>query len=309
MRIRLDIFTSTDKLELPGLFYTPDTPTRKVAIYLHGNGDSDVFYQSRLVNVIGRELTSSNIAFLAFNNRGARHKKKLVVAGSGLPGQEDTFVGGTHYELIEDCMNDIDGIIDQLNGEGYLEFYLIGFSTGANKICVYDSKTKNNRVSKYILAGPGDDSGVFYSEIGEKQFWLSIKKSQEFVREGKPLRTMPRYSGMYPFSAQSAYDILNPDGPYNTFPYYETTTKRLGNKPLFEEYKKITKPMLVVFGEFDEFTHAGGGAIKTLNLLESVTSKEAHLKSSFQVINSTDHGFHGQEKKLAKTISSWLREL
>lgn|SRR3989338_839143 len=306
MRLEFKLFTSTDSLELPGILYAPENATDKVAIYLHGNGDGGVFYQTKLVNALGEELTKKNIAFLALNNRGARYKKKLIVAGSGAPGQEEKILGGAHYELIDDCVKDIDGVIDALSADGYKEFYLVGFSTGANKICVYDKKAKHNKVSKYVHAGPGDDSGLFFNEIGEKNFWLSIKYAKKYIRKGEPHKVMPKYSGMHPFSAQSAFDILSPDGPYNTFPYFEATQKRLGKKKLFEEYKKITKPMLVVFGEFDEYTYTGGGTRKTLDLLRSITNKTALPKSDFQIVPGTDHGFHGKEKELAKSVAYWL---
>lgn len=306
MNTEIVLLNSTDKLELPGILYEPPEKTDKVAIYLHGNGDSGVFYQTRLINAIGKELAEKGVAFLAFNNRGARYKKKLVVADSGLPGQEDRVMGGAHYELIVDCVQDIDGAVAFLENRGFSEFYLLGFSTGANKICVYDRLAKHNKVTKYVHAGPGDDSGLFYNEIGQKRFNLSLKYARAVIKASHPLKVMPKYTGMHPFSAQSAFDIVDPNGAYNTFPYYEATARRLGKKPLFEEYKAITKPQLVIFGEFDEFTYTGGGTQATLDLLRSVTNKKSLAKSDFQIVPGTDHGFHGQEQELAGRVASWL---
>lgn len=306
MKTEALIIESTDHLELPGLLYTPAAQTRRVALYLHGNGDSGVFYQLKTVNALGAALAKEGIAFLAFNNRGARYKKRLIVAGSGTPGQEEKVMGGAHYELIEDCVKDIDGAITLLEQKGFKEFYIIGFSTGANKICVYDKLARQNKVSKYVHAGPGDDSGLFFNEIGEKHFKLSLSHAGQLIKAGKPDGVMPKYTRMHPFSAQSAYDILDPNGPYNTFPYFEATTKRLGDKPLFEEYKKITKPQLVLFGEFDEFTYTGGGTQACLDLLKSVTHKKSLPASEFKMIPHTDHGFHGQEEAMAKTVAGWL---
>lgn len=298
---------STDKLELPAILYEPPQKTKKVAIYLHGNGDSGVLYQTKLINTLGSELANKDIAFLALNNRGARYRKKLIISGSGEPGLEETVIGGAHYELIEDCVKDINGAIAFLEGRGFSEFYLLGFSTGANKICVYDKLEKNNKVSKYVHAGPGDDSGLFFNEIGEKKFYLSLKYAKQAIQSNKPIKIMPKYTGMNPFSAQSAFDILNPDGLYNNFPYFEATNKRLGTKKLFEEYAQITKPMFVVFGEFDEFTYTGGGTTKALELLKASTHKKAASKSDYKIILGTDHGFHGKEKELASSVAKWLQ--
>lgn len=306
MKTELAIVESTDRLELPAVLYAPSKSTAKAAIFLHGNGDSGVFYNIRMVNALGAALTKKGIAFLALNNRGARLKKKLVIAGSGEPGQEERVMGGAHYEVIEDCVKDIDGAIKFLEQKGYREFYLIGFSTGANKICVYDHLTKRNKVKKYVLAGPGDDSGLYYSELGGRRFRRALRYAKRKIRSGKPLKVMPKYTGMRPFSAQSAYDILNPDGAYNTFPYYEATTKRLGKKPLFKEYKAITKPMLIIFGELDQFTYTGGGTRPVLELLERVMSPKARKNSAFELVSNADHSFHGQETEMAKRIASWL---
>lgn len=297
---------SVDRLELPGLLYQPAKST-KAAIYLHGNGDSGVFYQAELHNAMGEALAQTGIAYLAFNNRGARYKKRLKISGTGTPGQEDTVMGGAHYELIEDTIKDIDGAIKFLENRGFREFYLIGFSTGANKICVYDNLVSRNKVSKYIQAGPGDDSGLFFHEIGEKRFWLSLHYAKQMIQIGRPLKIMPKYTGMHPFSAQAAYDILDPNGAYNTFPYFEAISKRLGNKPLFKEYKAITRPMLVIFGEYDEFTYTGGGTQAVLELLKKMTNKKALPLSDFQIVPATDHGFHGQEQELARRIAEWLK--
>jgi pimeloyl-ACP methyl ester carboxylesterase len=306
MKIEFINYESTDKLVMPSLLYSPDSNCDKVAIFLHGNGDSGVFYKQEMVDTLGKTLAESGISFFAMNNRGSRYKKKLVVADSGISGEEKQVQAGVHYELIKDCVNDIDGAISTLEDRGYKELYLIGFSTGANKICVYDKLSTNNKVSKYIHAGPGDDSGLFYNEIGEKYFWESLKYAKKMIDDGRPVKVMPKYTKMNPFSAQSAFDILDPNGLYNTFPYYEYTNKRLGTKILFSEYAKITKPMLVVFGENDEFTYTGGGTESVLNILKSKTNKTIIDESDFKIIKNTDHGFHGKEKELARQISEWL---
>jgi alpha-beta hydrolase superfamily lysophospholipase len=297
---------STDSLELPALLYSPKVSAQKVAVYLHGNGDSGVFYKEKHINELGKALSAQGIALLALNNRGARYKKSLIISGTNKPGSEEKFSGGAHYELIKDCNKDIDGAVALLKSRNFKEFYLVGFSTGANKICVYDATTKQNPFAKYVHAGPGDDSGLFYNEIGDKKFWLSLKLAKKYIGDDQPLKVMPRYSGMHPFSAQSTYDILDPDGAYNTFPYFESTRKRLGKKKLFDEYKRITKPMLVVYGEYDEFTYTGGGTKKALDLLKRITHEKALERSDFQIIKGTDHGFHGKEIEMAELVASWL---
>jgi alpha-beta hydrolase superfamily lysophospholipase len=158
MNLELVSVLSTDKLLLPGLLYTPDKQTMKAAIWLHGMGDSGTFYNTERINALGHALNQKGIALLGLNNRGAHNRKDLHIADEGLPDEERSYQAGTHYELIRDCVKDIDGAAQFLQERGYSELYLIGHSTGANKVCVYDANAAHNPFSKYVLAGPGDDT-------------------------------------------------------------------------------------------------------------------------------------------------------
>lgn len=305
MRLGLVSILSTDNIELPGLLYQPDKDTKKIAVWLHGMGDNAVFYKPREINVLAETLAEKGIALLAFNNRGAHLAKKLKIADESLPEEDRRYQGGMYYELIADCVKDIGGAAAFLEGRGFSELYLIGLSTGANKICAYHARARNNPFSKYVLAGPGDDTGLMFAELGEKKFWAALHYAAKFVKDD-PLRIMPKYTGMYPFSAQSTWDMLNPDGGYNTFPFYEATHERLGKKPLFEEYKKIDRPMLVIWGREDEYTDASGGAAKTLQLLMSQTSNSMLKKADFALVPGANHSFDGFQADFAQKVAIWL---
>ncbi len=301
MRLEFIQLLSTDKLKLPGLLYTPDTRTKKAAIWLHGMGDNGMFYNPKRINALGKALTGQGISLLSFNNRGAHDKKTLSIADS-----EDTYQGGTHYELIADCVKDIDGAVQFLKDKKYTELYLLGHSSGANKICVYNQTTDRNPFSKYVLAGPGDDSGLFFSELGEAIFNEALSTAKNLTKSGQGLTLMPEASGMQPFSAQSAFDILNPNGDYNAFPFYEATTKRIGTKHLFEAYRKIRIPTLTVFGENDEYTYTAGSVSDALIMLEDNTHASIVDDCGFLTIAEADHGFHGAEDKFAVSVANWL---
>ncbi len=301
MRLELVSLVSSDDIELPGLLYQPDKDTIKVAVWLHGMGDNAVFYKPKAMNILAQALTEKGIALLAFNNRGAHLAKKLKIADESLPEEDRRFQGGMYYELIADCVKDIDGAVDFLKQREFSTMYLMGLSTGANKICAYHARAKNNSFSKYVLAGPGDDTGLMFSELGEKKFWEALQYAAKFAKTD-PLKVMPKYTGMYPYSTQSAWDVLNPDGDYNTFPFYEATHERLGKKPLFEEYKKIDRSTLVIWGEEDEYM----AAPETLKLLMQHTSNAMLKKTDFALVPDATHNFQDREDDFAKRVSDWL---
>jgi pimeloyl-ACP methyl ester carboxylesterase len=305
MRLDLVSLESTDGLELPGLLFRPEKDTKKAAVWLHGMGDNAVFYKPQAVNILARALTGKGIALLAFNNRGAHAAKSLKFADDTLPEEDRRFRGGMYYELIADCVKDIDGAADFLKEQGFSTFYLVGLSTGANKICAYHVRAGHNPFKKYVLAGPGDDTGLMFMELGGKKFWEALRYAARYVKTD-PLKVMPKYTGMYPFSVQSARDILDSDGAYNTFPFYEAVHERIGGKPLFQEYRQIDRPALIIIGGQDEYAERVGGAARVLKLFMKNTSNSMLKKIDFITVPGADHAFSGHETEFAGQVADWL---
>src|SRR3989344_1837444 len=240
-----------DGLTLPGLFYEA-RGSKKAAIFLHGNGSSSVFYSDDLKGEQAKALVNKGISYLLFNNRGAHLIKKLNVQDKNRKEKRKRY--GMAYEKIKDCIKDIDGAINFLESKGYKEFYLIGESTGANKICVYNFYKPRNKVSKYILLGGGDDTGIYYDQLGKGKFYRLLKEAKEKIRKHKAEDVIHELLPDEIFSYQGFYDIANPDGDYNVFPFLEVLKKvELSKKPLFRHFKSITKPSLVVYGEKDKW--------------------------------------------------------
>ena len=104
--------TTEDGLTLPGLLYEAEG-SKKAAIYLHGNGSSSVFYGDYKMNLFGERLVERGISFFPFNNRGAGWIKKL---DKTVNGEKERVLYGMTYELIKECILDIDGAIKYLKG-------------------------------------------------------------------------------------------------------------------------------------------------------------------------------------------------
>src|SRR5439155_1191896 len=57
-------------------------------------------------------------------------------------------------------------------------------------------------------------------------------------------------------SWRSFYDMANPNGDYNVFPFYEVMAGlRLGTRLRFRHVRAIRKPSLYVYGDRDEFSY------------------------------------------------------
>ena len=67
-----------DHLVLPGLLYEVSN-SEKIAINIHGNGSSSIFYDESEHRMLPEALTNNGISLLKFNNRGAHIIKKLNI--------------------------------------------------------------------------------------------------------------------------------------------------------------------------------------------------------------------------------------
>lgn len=289
-------FSTKDGLTLPGLLYR-GKKAKTAVIYLHGNGSSSVFYDVAESHSLAPALAKKNISILYFNNRGAHIIKKLYVR-RGKKEERKRF--GMAYEKIKECIADIDGAIAFLKKQGYRKFYLAGASTGANKICIYNLYKPRSDVEKYILLCGGDDTGIYYHMLGKTKFWELLAEAKKRIKAGWGEQIVKEMLPDNFFSYIGFFDIANPDGDYNVFPFYEVLHKvKLSKKPLFRHFKSIRKPTLVVYGDQDEY--AWGNVPKIVEIL-----KRHQPKFVYRIIKGADHGFKNRESQLANTIANWL---
>lgn len=281
-------FEATDGIPLAGLLFEPKHRTTRVMIYLHGTGGSSVF-ESKRTNVLAAELLEAGVAYFPFNNRGAHVMRRM--------GEE---LGGYSYERIRDCVFDIDGAVRELRSRGYRDITLIGHSTGANKIAVYDHYKPRNFVKRYVLLGGGDDTGMLYQELGARRFTSALKKAREMVQARRGEELAPPSIAKLPMSWRSFYDMANPDGDYNVFPFLEAMRGiRLSRRPRFRFVRAIRKPSLFLYGEHDEY--CVGTASAALAVLADIVPANAELA----ILADADHGFGGKERELAEVILRW----
>lgn len=293
-------FKATDGFLLPGLLFEPKRKTKKAVIVLHGNGSSSVFYPIAKTAGYAKYFTDQHVAYFGFNNRGSGYATKIR---KFVRSKEVEKRAGTAYELIKDCVKDIDGAIDFLTELGYTELYLLGFSTGANKVCVYNHYKPKNKIAKYILVCGGDDSGVFYRELGKRAFSHLLQTAKTKMIQGNGMELVPGGVLGSIYSYQSIYDTIDPDGDYNTFPYTDYFNGLgLSHKKLFAYYSAIRKSTLIVYGELDEYCY--GRVPEILKVLEQNAARpDLHTYIS---ISDADHGFSGKETELFGAITTWL---
>lgn len=299
VRARHIEFTSTDGLLLPALLFEPKRKTSDVAVFLHGNGDSSVFYSPARMNAFASALADRGIAFFAFNNRGAHLARKLKRVG-----RRKRVLAGTTYERIAESVRDIDGAVTFLRGEKLSNVHLVGHSTGANKICVYEWKKKRSQIRRIVLIAGGDDLGIYYQNLGARRFERVLDRARARVAEGGGYELAPRTTGPFPLSWRALLDTLRPSGDYNIFPFFERLHDlriTRGKKP-FREFASIRRPVLSVYGSEDEFCF--GRVDECVDILKDAAAGRPNFH--YSIIDGAGHNFEGYEETLAREVAEFL---
>jgi pimeloyl-ACP methyl ester carboxylesterase len=294
-----------DKLMLAGHLYEPDIKSNKAIIWLHGNGGGNVFDSVEKFGTLAENFTDNNYSLFAFNNRGAMQVHTTRVEEFDEEGKpiKKYIKSGTGYEVIKECVLDIDAAIEKLKSLGYNDFALAGVSTGANKICVYNHFKPENEISKYILIAGGDDTGIYYQMMGGFKYKWYLNKARKKVEKGKGMELAPMSVMGKHYSWRGIFDILNPDGDYNCFPYNEIMFNlKLSTREHFDYFKRITKPSIVIYGEFDEYTPRS--TTECVDILKEAVKGRSNFE--FSIIPDGTHGFEGKENELANAIINWL---
>jgi pimeloyl-ACP methyl ester carboxylesterase len=283
---RLVRFDATDDYALSGLLYEPRRSTQRVIVWLHGTGGASIF-DSRRTNLLAAEFTRRGFAFFPFNNRGAHLMRRN---------------GGMAYERIRDCVFDIDGALRELRRRGYRDVTLAGHSTGANKIAVYDHRKPRNTVKRYVLLAGGDDTGLTREQLGDRRFLAALARARA-RRNDEDL--VPRALSALPMSWRSWYDMNNPDGDYNVFPFGEVIRRRrISRRPLFRYVRAIRKKTLVLYGENDEYCY--GDVSRCVSILADALGPNPNFELG--IMEGADHGFSGREGEVAALIGDWIEE-
>jgi pimeloyl-ACP methyl ester carboxylesterase len=273
---------------LAGLLFEPRRTSKRAIIWLHGGGGASV-YESRRTNLLASLFIGQGIAFFPFNNRG-----------SGLVRRAGDTLGGSAFERIRDCVADIDGAIRELWRRGYRDITMAGHSTGANKIAVYDHYKPRNRAKRYVFLAGGDDTGLLYATVGTRRFKALLTKAKSMIKSRRGDEFAPPIPGHTMLSWRALYDVANPEGDYNVFPFYEAMTGTTLSRRPFRYIRAIRKTSLYIYGDRDEYS------FDDVPRCVSILAEHVSDRADIVIMRDADHGFSGREEELGGLIANWI---
>ena len=283
-------FNTEDQIELVGLLETPDKPTNKVIISIHGM-QSNCLKQRE--TILSNTVVNAGIAYFAFNNRGAEvmtYTKKVT--------GDKQLNGGVVYEDVLHGYYDIKAAINKMLELGYAQIYLQGHSLGCTKIVYTYNKLKNENnvanIKGIILLSLVDIPDCQKYDLGSKYEQI-LQYAEEKERQGKLEELMPEESFDHPISVKSylRYFKYNKDIDFAKFNCMDYD---------FKELNSIEIPLFMRWGNVHELV------IQNLDdLVKFLKSKIKNNKLDIGYIDGADHGYTGKEKELAKEIINFVK--
>jgi pimeloyl-ACP methyl ester carboxylesterase len=268
---QLCTFKTLDNERLHGLLFTPPEAKSDLALVLvHGVAMN--FYLPPL-SIFGQELAQRGYHSLVMNTRG----HDWIARAGNL-----TKFGGSAYEVLEDCLPDLDGALEFLTKQSYRRFILIGHSLGAIKSIIYQGTRRRPDIVGIVSCSAPRQ---FYSERAARQpgFKEVIERAEALVAQGKGEELLSVAVGSAPgiFTARTHVNKYGRDDNNDCRPY----AKRLGC-PLLAIVGSA-EPKL--FYQYAQEIVAGAGPSSTCKL-----------------IDGANHFYNRHIAKIVEVIHDWL---
>jgi len=268
---QLCVFKTDDNERLHGLLLTPQNqPSDLALVFVHGVAMN--FYLPPLVT-FGQELAACGYHSFVINTRGHDWISRV--------GNLTKF-GGSAYELLEDCLPDLDGALAYLKEQGYRRFVFIGHSLGAIKSIIYQGTRRRDDVVGIVSCSAPRQ---FYSERAARQpgFREVIDKAEALIAEGKADELLSIGVGATPgiFSARTHVNKYGRDDNNDCRPYAEHLGCALLALVGGEEPK--------LFYEYAQEIVAGVGP-----------------KGSCKLIGGANHFYNRHTREFVEIIHEWL---
>lgn len=272
---------TSDNIYLPCILYSGRDSSSTLFVFVHGAGSSSIVRNVSLFNEIAASLTRINIDFLTFLNRGGGYITKFNTKSN------DPYLGGMAYEKIGEFEYDIAAVVRWARDNGYKKIYLLGHSTGANKLALVAEwiNAQDDIVGVALIAG-GDDVALQQAAMKDR-LKIVQDKANQMILDGRGLELAPHNTLPHPISWQSVDELITDGSDYDIFHF-----KRGGR---YKYVNNLAKPALVVYGSKDF-----GTIIDPAAAVSKLIAQNSNLRGV--IIEGADHNFTNYEKELIDGI-------
>lgn len=285
---------SSDGLQLSGL-YSKAENSEKIIIHIHGMAGSVISNEFYLE--MHNEYPKLGYSFLCSEHRGT---------GCITQYNNDisTLNQGNAFEIFEECIFDIQGMIDWANSQGYTKIYLSGHSYGCSKIIYYLNQVLANHIAGIILLSPPDMYNYKNFEPEYKWYIENKEMITKMIAQGKgediiKVSFMPDYQIYMSANAYtSTCDSLN----NNIFHYAQANLES-------EMLRCITIPVIVFGGTKDDAmtVTTNGNAQIAIDYLDSNLTNSTKYKSI--LLQGADHSFDDFGQEIVTSVIDFIKDI
>lgn len=290
MQGELSRIITQKKFILNALFFGPKKP-KNIFIHVHGLAGNLFSHTDLFEKIIDKDT-----GVLAFNNRGSSLFTRVKKINSRAKKGYTTFTIGAAHEVFIDCVDDIAGAIKYAKSLGAKNIFLIGHSTGCQKIIYYLSKNPKEKIKGAILLAPMSDYADVINKKNGNKFAKALAFAKKMFKEGRKQEVMPAHIWPFMVDAQRFLSLYTKDSIEEIFTYAS------GKQPKI--LQKVSSPILVVLAEKDEYRDRPVKKIASW-FANNIISKKYLIK----IIKNSNHSFFSHESEVSKLIKKWAKEI
>ena len=289
MKLDFIRFETSDHIELQGWLSNTDGET--AVIHMHGMSGNG--YENAFLDTLHEACSKLGISFFAIDNRGRGiissfwQNDELSRRGEGVK------LGGSCFEILDECVHDINGAINYLLSIGKTKFILQGHSLGCTKVVHYMNTQATDNIDKVILLAPTDM--VAWASRDEKHEEY-IAKARGLVESGQPTALVDAqcWPDETPLSAQTYLSICVAGTSADIYSQREHGAP-LGN---------VGKPMIIVYGSEDVGIKETYGSIDEWKARTEATINKDTTR--IVTIEGASHSFRYLEEQLSDAIENFV---
>ena len=275
-------FHASDGAELRG-WLTRDISDIAV---IHVHGMSGNGYENHFLDDLREMFHKHGVSFFTIDTRGSGVINSFWKKGDA------ELLGGSCYEIFDDCVFDIQGALEYLKTLGKSRFILMGHSLGASKVVHYIVTQKHKEIVASLLLAPTDMVGWANTDPNNK---IYLQKAKKLLAEGKgdELVGAQCWWDKTPISAQT----------------YPTICESGSAADIYGEEAKIGKidiPTIIVYGDKDMGIIKIDGSIpKWIERVNKIKNKRTEIS----VIQNAMHSFKDHEHEVVDVAQSFLKSV
>jgi surfactin synthase thioesterase subunit len=267
-------FKTADNERLHSALLTPPSAKSNLAL-VFVPGVAMNFYLPPLF-IFGQELAARGYNCFVINTRG----HDWICRAGNL-----TRFGGSAYEMLDDCLFDLDAALNYLGRRGYSRFVLIGHSLGAIKSIIYQGTRQRSDMAGVVSCSAPKQ---FYSERVARQpeYRKSIERAELMVAEGRGEELMSVAVGATPgiFTARTHLDKYGKDDHGDCRPFAKT----------------LGCPLLAVVGDTEpKFFHEYAQEIVA----------NAGAKATCKLVHGGNHFYNRHTREIVEILHQWLEQI